>query len=107
MGICCRCGQDRSIVRGLCYNSCYPKAMIAVRKGKTTWDRLEAEGKSLPPRNQRDAAPPLVVKVEQDRCIALIRAYLQFDNQRAVSWREVNDAIDAIRRGDKAPEKGA
>ncbi len=34
----------------------------------------------------------------QEANIAIIRQYLQFNSERAVSWHEVNDAIDAIRR---------
>lgn len=37
---------------------------------------------------------------ERDRCISVMRKYLQFQNQRAVSWHEVEDCIVAINRGD-------
>jgi hypothetical protein len=36
---------------------------------------------------------------ERLRCIAVIRQYLLHDSQRAVSWHEVQDCIDAIRIG--------
>jgi hypothetical protein len=65
---------------------------------------------------QKDPAPPQSVEVpgesatarairliredERVRCIATIRRYLLFNDQRAVSWHEVQDCIDAIR----APE---
>lgn len=35
---------------------------------------------------------------ERNRCIAVVRAYLQFDSQRAVSWHEVQDCITAMMR---------
>jgi hypothetical protein len=38
------------------------------------------------------------VKEEREAAIAVVRKCLQFDSQRAVSWHEVNDAIDAIRK---------
>jgi hypothetical protein len=33
--------------RGCC-SVCYPKHSLAVRQGKTTWQQLEREGKTLP-----------------------------------------------------------
>lgn len=36
-------------------------------------------------------------QAERERCIAIIQAYLQFDDQRAVSWHEVQDCIEKIR----------
>jgi hypothetical protein len=39
------------------------------------------------------------VAQEQKRCVAIIREYLQFNDQRAVSWHEVNDAIERIEKG--------
>jgi len=35
--------------RGLC-NSCYAQARYFVKHGKTTWEKLEAEGKTKPKR---------------------------------------------------------
>ena len=39
---------------------------------------------------------------ERQRCVNLIRQYLLFNSQRAVSWHEVMDVIEAINRGDEA-----
>lgn len=33
---------------------------------------------------------------ERKRCVGLIRKYLSYNSQRAVSWHEVNDCIAAI-----------
>jgi len=41
------------------------------------------------------------IHTEQDRCIAIINQYLVYDSQRAVSWHEIQDCIEAIRRGDE------
>lgn len=42
---------------------------------------------------------------EREMCLALVRQYLLFASQRAVSWHEVQDAIAAIRaRGEKAEQ---
>lgn len=38
------------------------------------------------------------ILAERDRCIKIMRQYLQFDSQRAVGWYEVEDAIKEIRR---------
>lgn len=37
------------------------------------------------------------IQEERERNIEIIKRYLSFDSQRAVSWHEVNDCIDAIR----------
>ncbi len=42
---------------------------------------------------------------ERDRCLDLIRHYLLFNSQRAVSFHEVNDVRDAIRNGEVAPKE--
>lgn len=39
------------------------------------------------------------VVVERERCVRLIKEYLRFDSQRAVSWHEVQDCLEAIRGG--------
>jgi hypothetical protein len=51
-----------------------------------------------------DAGVPLIaaavraaVAEEREACVSLIRQYLLFNDQRAVSWHEVMDCIDAIR----------
>lgn len=41
------------------------------------------------------------VAAERDACIALIRQYLLFDSQRAVSWHEVQDLLAEIRNRGK------
>jgi predicted amidophosphoribosyltransferase len=46
--ICRACGESFARIRGLC-NKCYGVAAYAVRNGQTTWAKLEAEGKVLPP----------------------------------------------------------
>ncbi len=38
---------------------------------------------------------------ERDRCLSIIQKYLVFDSQRAVSWHEVQDCIEAIRKGEQ------
>ena len=38
---------------------------------------------------------------EQERCVELIRRFLLFNSQRAVSWHEVQDCIEAIRKGEQ------
>lgn len=38
----------------------------------------------------------LIREDERARCCTIIRRYLLFNDQRAVSWHEVQDAIDAI-----------
>lgn len=38
-------------------------------------------------------------EAERERCVNLITHYLQFDGQRAVSWHEVRDCKEAIRKG--------
>jgi hypothetical protein len=38
-----------------------------------------------------------LLREERETCIAVMQKYLLFDNQRAVSWHEVQDAIAAIR----------
>jgi hypothetical protein len=43
------------------------------------------------------------VTAERERVISLIRKYLLFNSQRAVSWHEVQDAIAAIREGRPCP----
>ncbi len=101
---CLQCGKASAVMRGLCVNRCYPKTLAAVNRHETTWAALVGSGKAAATRFRGIAA---AVQTEQERCIAIISAYLKFSNQRAVSWHEVNDAIDAIRRGDKAPDKGA
>jgi hypothetical protein len=37
---------------------------------------------------------------ERERCAAVVRRYLLFDSQRAVSWHEVQAAVAAILRGE-------
>ena len=39
------CPRGGHTVRGLC-NSCYNKAWILVKQGKTTWEKLEEQGLS-------------------------------------------------------------
>lgn len=39
------------------------------------------------------------VLAERERCVGLVRRYLLFNSQRAVSWHEVQDCIEAIRAG--------
>jgi hypothetical protein len=35
---------------------------------------------------------------EQSRCEGLIRRFLVYDSQRAVSWHEIQDCLEAIRK---------
>jgi len=44
----CACGR-RATLRGLC-RACYERMAYRVKCGKTTWERLEAEGAVLPAR---------------------------------------------------------
>lgn len=39
------------------------------------------------------------VAAERERIIAIIQEYLLYDSQRAVSWHEVQDVLDEIRKG--------
>ncbi len=38
-----------------------------------------------------------VVKAERDRVVDVVRHYLVFNSQRAVSWHEIQDCIKAIK----------
>lgn len=38
-----------------------------------------------------------VMEVEREACIAIIKEYLQFNDQRAVSWHEIQACIQKIR----------
>lgn len=46
----------------------------------------------------------LAVSEERRRCVRLVRDYLLFNSQRAVSWHEVQDVIKAIESG-RVPEQ--
>lgn len=48
--------------------------------------------------NQATVFLEAVKKEEREACINLIKHYLLFNSQRAVSWHEVNDCIEAIRK---------
>jgi len=47
------CGRE-AVRRGLC-NSCYQTVLRLIMLGMTTWDKLQHEGKVLPPARHRNA----------------------------------------------------
>lgn len=83
----------------------------AYRDPKDLDAALDAERTNAPPSNARPEPTlpneperngrPESVGAPQERagewCIAIIRKYLLHDSQRAVSWHEVQDCIEAIR----------
>lgn len=69
--------------------------------GEVAADRDEWKSRALA---AEDARLPLValtpdVAAERQRAARIVRERLAFDNQRAVSWHEVQDAAEAIERG--------
>lgn len=64
----------------------------------------------LPPRAEDSLYEVIAAEVnrrvaeEREVCLALIRHYLVYDSQRAVSWHEIQDCLEAIRaRGGATP----
>jgi hypothetical protein len=48
--LCVSCGAHKGLSRGLCFDKCYPLFFQLVKRGWTTWERLEKEGRSLAPK---------------------------------------------------------
>lgn len=42
--------------------------------------------------------PTLAAASERRRCEAIVREYLVYDSQRAVSWHEIQDTLEVIRK---------
>lgn len=84
-------------------------ARVVIQKAENdSWPDMEIDGKIMTYMNAYEAVNHVnaahnqavreAVGKERARNIELIRKYLSFASQRAVSWHEVNDCIEAIRK---------
>lgn len=108
---CYECGNVFPAMWGDTCNACREKE----RRHQELVAALQ--GTNAPPSNARPETSPTIsderngrsgaVGAPQERageaCIAIIRKYLLHDSQRAVSWHEVQDCIEAIRAAQQAP----